>query len=71
MCKNAPNKALHYKDTPVHRIVKDFIAQGGDVTRADGSGGEVHPRLEVQSSGVTDIRDSPFTDQGLPMQKRD
>ncbi|KAG8988078.1 hypothetical protein FRB90_002972 [Tulasnella sp. 427] len=40
MCKNAPNKALHYKSVPIHRVVKDFVAQGGDVTRGDGSGGE-------------------------------
>jgi len=40
MCKNAPNKKLHYLDCPMHRIVKGFVAQGGDVTRGDGSGGE-------------------------------
>ncbi|RPD61598.1 hypothetical protein L226DRAFT_398419 [Lentinus tigrinus ALCF2SS1-7] len=40
MCKNAPNKKLHYVDCPIHRIVKGFVAQGGDVTRGDGSGGE-------------------------------
>lgn len=40
-CKNAPNKRLHYLNTPVHRIVKGFVAQGGDITRGDGSGGEV------------------------------
>ncbi|KAI0672249.1 cyclophilin-like domain-containing protein [Trametes maxima] len=39
-CKNAPNKKLHYLGSPIHRIVKDFVAQGGDVTRGDGSGGE-------------------------------
>lgn len=39
-CKNAPNKKLHYLDCPVHRIVRGFVAQGGDVTRGDGSGGE-------------------------------
>ncbi|KAH9854528.1 cyclophilin-like domain-containing protein [Lenzites betulinus] len=39
-CKNAPNKRLHYRDCPVHRIVRGFVAQGGDVTRGDGSGGE-------------------------------
>jgi len=39
-CKNAPNKKLHYLDCPIHRIVKGFVAQGGDVTRGDGSGGE-------------------------------
>ncbi|KAH7924935.1 hypothetical protein BV22DRAFT_1034630 [Leucogyrophana mollusca] len=39
-CKNAPSKKLHYLGCSMHRIVKDFIAQGGDVTRGDGSGGE-------------------------------
>ncbi len=28
-------------DCPIHRIVRGFVAQGGDVTRGDGSGGEV------------------------------
>ena len=41
MCKNAPMKKLHYLDSPMHRVVKGFVAQGGDVTRGDGSGGEV------------------------------
>ncbi|KAG8904624.1 hypothetical protein FRB99_001421 [Tulasnella sp. 403] len=40
MCKNAPNKPLHFKEAPIHRIVRGFIAQGGDITRGDGSGGE-------------------------------
>ncbi|KAG1798834.1 cyclophilin-like domain-containing protein [Suillus plorans] len=39
-CKNARNKELYYLGCPIHRIVKDFVAQGGDVTRGDGSGGE-------------------------------
>lgn len=49
MCKNAPNKPLHYQGVPIHRIAKGFVAQGGDVTRNDGSGGEVraHPRSNV------------------------
>jgi cyclophilin family peptidyl-prolyl cis-trans isomerase len=33
-------KPLHYKNVPMHRIVRDFICQGGDVTRFDGSGGD-------------------------------
>jgi len=40
ICKQAPTKNLHYLETPIHRIVKGYIAQGGDVTRGDGSGGE-------------------------------
>jgi len=41
MCKNARNKRLHYLGSPIHRVVKGFVAQGGDITRGDGSGGEV------------------------------
>ncbi|KAJ3863323.1 cyclophilin-like domain-containing protein [Lentinula novae-zelandiae] len=40
LCKSAPNKKLHYLGCPIHRVVKGFVAQGGDVTRSDGSGGE-------------------------------
>ncbi|KAJ3837583.1 cyclophilin-like domain-containing protein [Lentinula raphanica] len=40
MCKSAPKKPLWYKGVRIHRIVKDYIAQGGDITRGDGTGGE-------------------------------
>lgn len=40
-CKSAPNKKLHYLGCPIHRVVRGFVAQGGDVVRYDGSGGEV------------------------------
>mmetsp|Transcript_70123 Transcript_70123/g.168023 ORF Transcript_70123/g.168023 Transcript_70123/m.168023 type:complete len:240 (-) Transcript_70123:100-819(-) len=33
-------KPLHFKGCPFHRIQTGFVAQGGDVTRFDGSGGE-------------------------------
>ena len=42
-CKNASNRKLHYLECPIHRIVKGFVAQGGDILRGDGSGGEVGP----------------------------
>ena len=42
-CKNASNRKLHYLESPIHRIVQGFIAQGGDILRGDGSGGEVGP----------------------------
>ena len=32
--------SLHYKGTPIHRIAKDFMIQGGDVHRRDGSSRE-------------------------------
>lgn len=33
-------KPLHFKDTHMFRLVKDYMVQGGDVTRNDGSGGD-------------------------------
>eukprot|EP00898_Chlorokybus_atmophyticus_P004739 jgi/Chlat1/5266/Chrsp33S05098 len=33
-------KPLHYKGCHMHRIVKGFMCQGGDIVRGDGSGGD-------------------------------
>ncbi|ESK87069.1 hypothetical protein Moror_11950 [Moniliophthora roreri MCA 2997] len=52
--KGAPNKKLHYLGCAMHRIVKGFVAQGGDCTRGDGSGGEsiYGPKFASEKAGL-------------------
>ena len=38
--KGISGKDLHFKDTMFHRVIPGFMAQGGDFTNFNGTGGE-------------------------------
>ena len=53
-------KPLHYKGCPFHRVINQFMAQGGDFTAKNGTGGESIYGTKFADENFLNRHDRPF-----------
>lgn len=53
-------KPLHYRGSTFHRVVKDFMIQGGDFSKGNGTGGESVYGGTFEDEDLTAKHDQPY-----------